>query len=331
MPLTPGIIKICRARFTALDAQGDLLGTSNNFYVTDAITELAYSPEITEGDTQEVKNGCGATCLVYTAPDTYQRYNLTLTLCRFEPALASMLTGAGLLSRPAVAAALTTSLTGTNNDLTFTADAAGIGGNAIRIRYVDPAAPSAALSVTVAGNDITVNLATSAGSAITSTAAQVKAALDASGAAAALINTANAAGNDGTGVVTAMAYTNLAGGEANPVGINLPGSDTAQPLVAAEFWAWAWDGDARAAAGSEYVRYVFPSGRYAMGDGTLNGEFTLPSFTAKTSANPNWGDGPHSLADTTALVVDDWGAVYLDSYIPALTAGDYGDLAVADA
>jgi hypothetical protein len=115
------------------------------------------------------------------------------------------------LTIAASAASLTTSLAGANNDLTFTADTAGSGGNSIRVRYV-VAGTSTALSVSVSTNDITVNVATNGGGAPTSTAAQVKTAVDASGPAAALINTANAAGNDGTGVVAAMAFTNLAGG-----------------------------------------------------------------------------------------------------------------------
>lgn len=114
-----------------------------------------------------------------------------------------------------VVASLTTALADTNNDLKYTHVASPANyatGNTVRVRYVDPAANSAVLGVVVAGKDITVNLATSAIGAITSTAAQVKAAIDASAPAAALVTVANAAGNDGTGVVTALAYTNLAGG-----------------------------------------------------------------------------------------------------------------------
>jgi hypothetical protein len=113
------------------------------------------------------------------------------------------------------AATLTTALSGTNNDLTYTADTAGAAGNSIRVRYV-VAGTGTALSVSVSTNDITVNVATDGSGNPTSTAAQVKTAVDASGAAAALVNTANATGNDGTGVVAAMGYTNLSGG-AGPV------------------------------------------------------------------------------------------------------------------
>ena len=110
-----------------------------------------------------------------------------------------------------VAAALTTALAGANNDLTYTADTPGTVGNDIRIRYL-VAGNNTPLSVAVAGNDITVNVATSAGGAATSTAAQVRDAINAHAGASALVTAANAAANDGTGVVAALAYTNLAGG-----------------------------------------------------------------------------------------------------------------------
>lgn len=107
---------------------------------------------------------------------------------------------------------LTTALAGTNNDLTFTAKRKGVAGDSIRVRYVDPGAPDAALSVVVAGTDITVNLATDGTSVITTTAADIAAAIAASLDANALVGVANAGGNDGTGLVIALAYTPLSGG-----------------------------------------------------------------------------------------------------------------------
>lgn len=107
------------------------------------------------------------------------------------------------------AAALTTALAGANNDLTFTARDSGNLSETTTIRYLDPAGPSVAQSVAVVGRAITVTLATSAGSAITSTAAQIRDAINGSAAASALVFAANAAANDGTGVVIAMAATPL--------------------------------------------------------------------------------------------------------------------------
>lgn len=118
------------------------------------------------------------------------------------------------LGGSSIAATLTTALAGANNDMTYTADVAGSGGNAITVAYV-VAGLNTALSVGVVGNAITVNVATDGAGAATSTAAQVKTAVDASAPASALISVANAGGDSGAGVVTAMAATALTGGVTN--------------------------------------------------------------------------------------------------------------------
>ena len=110
----------------------------------------------------------------------------------------------------AVAATLATSLTGNNNDLDFTAKRKGTYGNGITIAYVDPGTETATESVTVVGKAITVTLRSV--SSVLSTAAQVKAAIEASAAAAALVTVANHSGNDGTGAVIALTATHLANG-----------------------------------------------------------------------------------------------------------------------
>lgn len=108
-------------------------------------------------------------------------------------------------------AAYTTALTGTNNDLVLTAKVAGPGGNSITITYT-VAGANTPLTVVVSGFAINVNVATSAGSAATSTSAQIKAALEANSDASSLVSVAHAASNDGTGVVTALSVQSLAGG-----------------------------------------------------------------------------------------------------------------------
>lgn len=115
----------------------------------------------------------------------------------------------------AAPATLTTALTGTNNDLTFSSLTSRSEANEIRVRYVNPNVASAALSVGVSGKDITVTLGnTATAGAISSTGAQVRDAVNGNAGAAALVSAANAAGNDGTGVVTDMPFTNLSGGTA---------------------------------------------------------------------------------------------------------------------
>lgn len=110
----------------------------------------------------------------------------------------------------AVAAACTTALAGNNNDLVLTAKTKGVAGNSISITYVNPGVETATESVVVTGKDIVVTLRSV--SSVLSTAAQVKAAIEANVAANALVSVANAGGNDGTGAVIALAKTNLTGG-----------------------------------------------------------------------------------------------------------------------
>ncbi len=110
-----------------------------------------------------------------------------------------------------------------NAAILFTAKLVGVLGNAIKVRLRDPAAASQALSVAVTGNEITVNLATSAASAVTSTAAQVIAAVIGFPAAFALVNAANAPGSTGASVVVPTAtMVALTGGVDEPFPLNRP-------------------------------------------------------------------------------------------------------------
>ena len=121
----------------------------------------------------------------------------------------------------AVASALTTSLAGANNDMVFTAKTKGVAGDSITVAYVDPGTPSASISVDVTGTAITISLATDATEptpVITSTAANVKTAIEATPAAHALVGLANSGGDNGSGVVTALVATPLAGGVNGTVG-----------------------------------------------------------------------------------------------------------------
>ncbi|TLN00363.1 hypothetical protein FDZ73_19665 [bacterium] len=99
---------------------------------------------------------------------------------------------------------------GVNNDIVFTAKTAGASG--ISVEILNPGAANQALKVTTVNNKISVSLATDAGSAITSTAAQVIAAVNNDPDASERVSVANAAANDGTGVMAAVALTPLAGG-----------------------------------------------------------------------------------------------------------------------
>lgn len=126
----------------------------------------------------------------------------TTTSLSFGPADATILQQA----------TLTTSLTGSNNDIVFTSNDPAYG-NSLSVTYRDPSANNATLSVVVNNSyNVVVNLATGSGGAITTIASDIVSAINSNGTQAnALLWATNAAGNNGTGVVTAMSQTSLTG------------------------------------------------------------------------------------------------------------------------
>lgn len=111
-----------------------------------------------------------------------------------------------------VKSTLSTDLVGDNNDLVYTSKLNGTEGDDITIAYIDPSDINQALSIVVTGTDIAVNLATDADGIITTTADDISAAIALDVDANALVGVADKAGNDGSGLVTAMVATALSGG-----------------------------------------------------------------------------------------------------------------------
>jgi flagellar hook protein FlgE len=110
-------------------------------------------------------------------------------------------------------AELTVDCTNANSDITFTAVNEGTAGNNISIEYVDPGAVNQALGIVVDDSNsddiiITVNLATDAAGAITSTASGIATAINTNADAALLVS----ASAEGKGIVEAKVVDNLAGG-----------------------------------------------------------------------------------------------------------------------
>jgi hypothetical protein len=112
----------------------------------------------------------------------------------------------------ATAAFFNTQFLAPNSNLSFTARGGGTLGNNITIQFVI-SGNNTPLTITTNGLNITVNVATNGTGQPTSTANQVKAALDANATAASLILTTLATGNDGSGVVAALTQTPLGGGD----------------------------------------------------------------------------------------------------------------------
>jgi hypothetical protein len=83
------------------------------------------------------------------------------------------------------------------------------GGNDVTAEFLNPGVAGSPLSVSASGNDILVSLGTDSTGALSSTAAQVVAAINASPAASALAVALTYRGNAGTGIVQPRAKVNL--------------------------------------------------------------------------------------------------------------------------
>lgn len=120
--------------------------------------------------------------------------------------------GYGTLFQRAIQACaiLQTGTVPANNAILWTAVPEGTAGNSIRVALSNPGG-TGTLSVSVSGNDITVTLARTGG-VITSTAADVIAAIKAHSGASALVRASNYSTSNGTGLVVAVSLTYLAGG-----------------------------------------------------------------------------------------------------------------------
>lgn len=144
---------------------------------------------------------------------------VTVTSALFTPAVVvqvALTTAANTaaLVATAIRAALTADAT-LNTYFTFT----GAGADVVMTRRAayaraNDATESVAWTGVLGITAVTNSTNTTAGvvASITSTAAQIKTAIEASAAATALVTVANAGGNDGTGVVIALAATPLASG-----------------------------------------------------------------------------------------------------------------------
>jgi hypothetical protein len=109
-------------------------------------------------------------------------------------------------------ASLTTTLTGLNNELLFTAKAEGRAGNQISVEYVNPGAINKALEIDVDGKAIKVWLATNGAGVITTVADDISALVTTHPVASVLVTAADAALNNGSGLVIAMVPAYLTGG-----------------------------------------------------------------------------------------------------------------------
>ncbi len=128
---------------------------------------------------------------------------------------------------PVDSATLATGVVGSNNAITWSSRKSDTPGDSIQVEMLNTGKEKA-LAVDVDGDVITVTLATNGTGAgeITSTAAQVIAAIQEHDTASQLVTVANTGASSGAGVVTAVAKTNLAGATGPAVAKALTAADT---------------------------------------------------------------------------------------------------------
>ena len=150
------------------------------------------------------------------------------------PLLLNALVAGGIDGSGAVAATLITNLAGDNNNLEYTAVTAGGRGNAITVEYIDPGVINSPPELDVVGNAIKVWLATDADGVITTIADDIAVLVAAHPVASVLVTMQDGPLQNGSGVVTAMAPTHLAGGS---------GADVTTPAGGTNSRIWTFEPD----------------------------------------------------------------------------------------
>lgn len=92
-PTCGASVQACALRVATLDNNGVPLPGAGKLYVTDALTSLEATPVYFAGTDMEVTNACGNLCVTYKSRDQLKRYDLTLSLCDFDPELEIILAG----------------------------------------------------------------------------------------------------------------------------------------------------------------------------------------------------------------------------------------------
>lgn len=89
---------VCAVRVTKVDAQGNVQGTTDNSYVTDAVTQVTLTPNIEAGATFSQKNGCGCKVASVKSNDTFNWFEFSFQNSKLEPSLLAMLLGSNTIA-----------------------------------------------------------------------------------------------------------------------------------------------------------------------------------------------------------------------------------------
>jgi hypothetical protein len=172
--------------------------------------------DLTPGNAQGVQAALGTgvvnnnNAITWTARKVGDEGN-DITVAMVDPGAASQVLSVAvvdtditvnLATDAGTASSGTTGVEGNNNGLTWTAQEVGVQGDNIVIVLEDPDDINQVLAITVTGTTIVASLATDGAGAITTTATQLKAAIEADAGASALVAVDHTGGSTGAAAVT---------------------------------------------------------------------------------------------------------------------------------
>jgi len=203
------------AKLTDFKVNEAVFGTSSTITIDATIVSAAekgtltyQGGALTAANTLEISGSKGAQVLFFGASTSYANMVDAINA-------TTGVTGVEASSQAATGASLTIDGTNANDGIRFTSihtDNASGGGTApISVAFTADTTGSAALTISVTGSEISVQLATDTNGAVTTTASELAAAITADTAASAIVS-AEAFEGSGTNALTTQAASNLTGG-----------------------------------------------------------------------------------------------------------------------
>lgn len=89
---------LCAVRVTVVDAEGNVVGTAGNSYVTDKPKSISVNPNIETGQTFSERNGCGCSVARFKANDIFNWFEFSFAQASLEPELHALLLGSATIT-----------------------------------------------------------------------------------------------------------------------------------------------------------------------------------------------------------------------------------------
>lgn len=309
-----------------------LFGSNSTIPIEATVTSAAekgallYSGGGLTGDTTlEVAGSRGSQVLFFSGDSTLDHVADAINTVSDATGVMAEITTA------AVAGTVTMDSTAANADILLTdartTTGTGVFDQTVQIEFVNPGANSSPLDVSVAtdasGNKtVSVSLATDATGVITSTAAQVIAAINADTEASTLVTASNATGNDGTGIVNAIAAQTLADGTDGEMSLTSVDYGSAEfvdiNVLKGTFATTLADGSTAASRDEGVDIGVTINGIAAQGKG-----LQASVKTAMLDASLTFQDGSNAVGESATVNITGGGSVFQIGE-QATTAGQIG-------